>query len=66
MKWQMTLLIKKINLNMTNNMVMLTILHKIKNFKPYNNNLVFFTKYYEFLTTMILIVDFKSQLNSIS
>lgn len=58
-EWQIGFLVKKINLDMMEEMVTLTVLYWIKNFKSCNKHLCVFAKHLGFITTKILVVDFK-------
>lgn len=64
-KWQMALLVKKVNVDMTDEMVMLVALHVVENCKPCNKHLYLLIRYLSLVTRKIPVVDFKSQLDSI-
>lgn len=61
----MAFLVKKINLNIIDEMIMLAALYKVENYMPCNKHLCFFTKHHGFMTKKIPIIDLKSQLDSV-
>ncbi len=56
----MAFLAKNINLDMTDEMVMLATLYLIENFKPCNKHLCLLARYLGFMTWKVQIIDFKS------
>lgn len=64
-KWQMALLAKKINLDITDGMIRLLVLYWVENFKTYNKHLYLLVRHLGLMTRKIPIVDLKLQLNSI-
>ncbi len=64
-KWQMAFLAKKINLDMTDGMIMLSVLHWVENFKPCNKHLCLFARHLGLVTRKIPVVDLKSRLDSV-
>ncbi len=64
-EWLMTFLAKRINLDMTNEMVTLSALHWVENFKLCNKYVCFLTRHLGLMTRKLLVVDLKSRLDSI-
>ncbi len=64
-EWQIALLAKMINLDMTDGMVTLTALYWVENFKPSNKHLCFLTRHLGFVTRKVPVVDLKSLVDSV-
>ncbi len=64
-KWPMAFLAKKINLDITDEMLTLSALYFVKNFKLCNKHLCLLARHLGLVTRKAPIFDFKSQLDSI-
>ncbi len=64
-EWQMALLAKRINLDMMDGMVTLSVLHWVENLKLCNKHLCLLARHLSLVTRKVLVVDFRSQLDSI-
>ncbi len=64
-EWQMTLLAKRINLDMTDRMVTLSALHLVENFKLCNKYLCLLARHLGFVTRKVPVVHLKSRLDSV-
>ena len=61
----MVFLAKKINLDITDGMVTLTILYQVENFLPCNEHLCVLVKYHGLVTRKVPLIDRKSGLDNI-
>ncbi len=59
-EWKIILLVKKVNLDIMDEMIMLAVLERDENFKPCNNHLCLLTRYLGFVTRKVLVVNLKS------
>ena len=65
-EWQMALLAKKVNLDMTDEMVTLAALHWVENFKPCNKYLCLLARHLGLVTRKVpVVVDLKSRLDNV-
>ncbi len=64
-EWQMAFLAKKINLDITDEMVTLSAVHWIENFKLYYKHLCFLVKHLGLVTRNVPVVDLRSRLDSV-
>ncbi len=64
-QWQITLLAKKLNIDMTEDIVTLAALHWVDNFIPCNKHLYLLVRHLGLVTRKVPVVDLKSRLDSV-
>lgn len=64
-KWQMAFILKKIYLDMTDEIALLTALYWVQNFQSYNKHLFFLARHIGLITKKVPICDLTLQLDNI-